>query len=83
MKNIPSKGISCQAGEGQYGNNFKSSLYRFHFLHLHIHFTCDTYETYPSKKPPFFVKEQMIYIMWGLTDVLPDYLLYWHWLARK
>ncbi|GIX87137.1 hypothetical protein CDAR_34131 [Caerostris darwini] len=25
-------------------------------------FTCDTFETYPSKKPPFFAKEQMIYI---------------------
>ncbi|GIY05504.1 hypothetical protein CEXT_544961 [Caerostris extrusa] len=23
-------------------------------------FTCDTFETYPSKKPPFFAKEQMI-----------------------
>ncbi|GIY41572.1 hypothetical protein CDAR_9531 [Caerostris darwini] len=80
-----------------------------------INFTCDTFETYPSKKPPFFSKEQLIYItsckiwvlngvlsallalvskkialgnnvcyrMWELTDVLSDYLHYWHWSARK
>ncbi|GIX81732.1 hypothetical protein CEXT_204961 [Caerostris extrusa] len=25
-------------------------------------FTCDIFETYPSKKTPFFAKEQLIYV---------------------